>query len=459
LTGPAVGGPDPGRGAPSRTGAADATRGILILLAVGLALRLIIAYLLPGSGFRVDIASFAAWANNLAGEGLYGFYERPFFHDYTPGYLYVLWAIGTVANVFGLAGPGDLIKVPPILADVVLGYVVWSMARELGAGERAARIGAFLVVVNPITWLDSTIWGQVDSVGLIPMLLAVRELWRDRPERAAILAMLAALIKPQLGILIPIVAVVTIRRALRPRGAYGEDDPDPATYPRTRLEARVSGPIRILTTGAAGFLTAVLLSLPFGLGIPGLVNQVFATAAGYPYLSVNAYNPWALVSQTRPDGGVDGIAENRQWVCDSTAVPREAFDIQLGDFVLWHVPATPPDARCVGDPGVVFGALPAVVVGALLMLAAIAIVAAVVWRRPNRRTILVGLAVLALAFFVLPTRVHERYLFPLIGIAAILGGSPTSWRARASSPTCTRSSRRCTRTIPASATGWASGRS
>jgi len=428
LTGPAVGEPDPGTGAPSRTEAADALRGILILLAVGLALRLIIAYLLPGSGFGVDISSFQFWAKNLADEGLYGFYERPFFHDYTPGYLYVLWAVGTVANLFGLAGPGDLIKVPPILADLVLGYLVWSMARELGAGERAARIGALLVVLNPVTWFDSTIWGQVDSVGLIPLLLAVRELWRDRLERAAILAMLAALIKPQLGILIPIVAIVAIRRALRPRGAYGEDDPDPATYGRTRLEARLRGPIRILTTGAAGLLTAIILSLPFGLGIEGLVNQIFSTASGYPYVSVNAYNPWALVGQTQLDGSVNGIAVNRQWVCDSTAVPSEPFVIRIGDIDLWHVPGIPPDGRCVGDPGVMIGALPALAVGALLLLAAIAIVAALVWRRPDRRTILVGLIVLSLAFFVLPTRVHERYLFPFVAIAAIVAGASLRWR-------------------------------
>ena len=46
------------------------------------------------------------------------------------------------------------------------------------------------------------------------LLLGLRELWRDRPERAAIFAVIAALIKPQLAILVPIVAVVTIRRAL-----------------------------------------------------------------------------------------------------------------------------------------------------------------------------------------------------------------------------------------------------
>src|SRR3954469_5124528 len=47
LPGPAIGEPDPGRAA-SRTGSGD-TGGILVLLALGLTFRLIIAYLLPGS--------------------------------------------------------------------------------------------------------------------------------------------------------------------------------------------------------------------------------------------------------------------------------------------------------------------------------------------------------------------------------------------------------------------------
>jgi len=223
LSGPAIGEPDPERAAPGRIGFAGAASGILVLLAVGLILRLIIAYLLPGSGFGVDIGAFSYWANNLADHGLYGFYERDFFHDYTPGYLYVLWLVGSVGNLVG--GIGDLIKIPPILGDLALAYLTWSMVRELGGSERSARIGALIVILNPVTWFDSVVWGQVDAVGVVVLLLALRELWRDRPERAAILAALAALIKPQLGILIPIVAIVVIRRALWPSGGYGTEGP------------------------------------------------------------------------------------------------------------------------------------------------------------------------------------------------------------------------------------------
>ena len=215
MTGPVSGGYERGTGAPSRSTGMQGTLGaILIVLALGLALRLILAYLLPGSGFDADLSSFRFWADNLADNGLYGFYQRDFFHDYTPGYLYVLWLVGTVGNALG--GIGDLIKIPPILADLAVGYLVWSMIRELGGRERLALLGAVVVVVNPVFWFDNVVWGQVDSVGVVFVLLALRSLWRDQPERAAVFTVIAALVKPQLGILVPLVAVVTIRRALWP---------------------------------------------------------------------------------------------------------------------------------------------------------------------------------------------------------------------------------------------------
>jgi dolichyl-phosphate-mannose-protein mannosyltransferase len=112
-----------------------------------------------------------------------------------------------------------------MLGDVAIGWLVWSMALELGASRRAALLGAALAVANPVSWFDSVTWGQVDSFGVVFLLLGLRELWRDRPERAALWTVIAALIKPQLGILIPIVAVVTIRRALWPTGGFGRPDP------------------------------------------------------------------------------------------------------------------------------------------------------------------------------------------------------------------------------------------
>jgi Gpi18-like mannosyltransferase len=401
----------------------DAVSAIAVMLALGLAFRLIMAYLIPdlaGSGFKNDLISFRAWAADLAANGFAGFYDRPGLHDYTPGYLYVLWLIGKVGAAVG--GVGDLIKLPAILADVALAAIVYAMLRQdLGVRHSRARLAALVLLVNPVTWFDSVIWGQVDSVGVVFLLLAVRELWKGRHERAAILTVVAALIKPQLGILVPIVALVTIRRALWPQDGYGDE---PAPRPTGLRLERMGGPVRILSTGLAGFVTAVILSWPFGLSViapkttfpfleSGLVEQLGATAGGYPYLTVNAHNPWALVS-VPVEGNPYGLAANGGWVCDVQA------------------PATPegvdplPCAVDSGQPYASVLGLPAVVVGALLLVAIVLGVSAFVAWRPDRLTILVGLAILALAFFVVPTRVHERYLFPFVAIGLVLAA--VSWR-------------------------------
>ena len=47
----------------------------------------------------------------------------------------------------------------------------------------------------------------------------------------------------------------------------------------------------------------------------------------------------------------------------------------------------------------------------------------------DRRTLLVALAVMAIAFFVLPTRVHERYLFPFFALGAVLVAVRPRWAA------------------------------
>jgi hypothetical protein len=295
----------------------DAIVPLGVLLALGLALRLIIAYvLLPGSGFKVDLGSFSGWAMELARNGPWGFYDRSIFVDYTPGYLYVLWGLGLASQA--LAVPiGDLLKLPAIAADLGLALAVFALAADLGASRRRALTAAGVVLLVPVTWFDSAIWAQVDSVGTLVLLLAVRELWNGRSERAAILTTIAAIIKPQFGILIPLAAVVIIHRHWVERPADG-----------SRLGG---GPVRILTTTIAGLLAATLFCLPFGLaivpipflGIPlenSLLGQILQTAGGYPYATVNAYNPWALASL---DGA--GLASAGTWIRDA-ANPANTTD-------------------------------------------------------------------------------------------------------------------------------------
>src|SRR5664279_2021814 len=119
---------------------------------------------------------------------------------------------------------------------------------------------ALIIVINPITWFNSAIWGQADAVGSILLLLGLRELQKDRREAASVLAVLAALTKLQLGVLGFVVAFVVLRRSLAPK--TGEPSPE-----------------RVLTSLGAGLITVALVCLPFtGLDLAGIVNRLGSVA-------------------------------------------------------------------------------------------------------------------------------------------------------------------------------------
>ena len=56
----------------------------------------------------------------------------------------------------------------------------------------------------------------------------------------------------------------------------------------------------------------------------------------------------------------------------------------------------------------------------MLFVAAVTLALWQIWRRDDATGLLVGTLLVAAAFFVLPTRVHERYLFPALALAAPL---------------------------------------
>jgi hypothetical protein len=522
---------------------------IAVLLLLGLALRFIIAYvLLPGSGFPSDLSSFQGWSSDLVSHTPLGFYDRPGFLDYPPVYLLFLWVLGLVFAPLG--GLSDSVKLIPIFGDMALAYLVFTMAQDLGASRRRALIAATVVLFNPITWFNSAIWGQADVVGSVFMLLGLKALLKDRRELAAVFAVVAALTKIQLGILGVLVGFVILRRSLLPRD--GQADPAriltsvgaglAATalvcLPFTGLDfiglaGRAGRPL--LVTVAAGLVCAagvffwvrrweflpqanrtLMAAAAAGLAVVASIGMVFDsivvhianTFGEYPYLTLNAYNPWALVNSAGA-----AMDRNLSWIRDVTFHDKDTGIDQTGFYIgpfphsivmnlallsvvllgvavaAWFgsrnsrgsadmpmlddladeaahtpdghdepargLPARPTRSlamesravagACVGIVAVIAFALgpqilshllggvgfnarsmPAAIFGDGLLIALLVGVSLWAAWRDDRLSIVVALAILAIAFFVVPTRAHERYLFPFFAVGALL--LAVSWR-------------------------------
>ena len=377
---------------------------VVILIVLGVLLRGVIGGIyLPASGFRIDVGDFNAWAQRLASGGPGHFYAPDYFGDYPPGYMYVLWLLGSVGEllkpVTGVLITGGLVKVPGILADAGVAWLLFAFARRFGngwlgswSGERIGLVAAAIYLFNPGTIFNSAVWGQVDSVGTLAAIGTIYLLARGWTEAAAVGAVLALLVKFQFGFLIPIVAIVGLKRHLFGRSS------DPAFHGRRDS-------LRVLTSLAAGLGSLVLLILAFGFCVwspsdptHSLIGKFLEAADTYKGLTINGFNLWR--------NPFSGLGNTLQWGCD-VAPPGCA----AGQGIAFTVGTTPITWQLVGT--VLFAA------AALVALWQVA-------RRDDPRGLLVGTLVLAVAFFALPTRVHERYLFPALAIGALLVAR--SWR-------------------------------
>lgn len=131
----------------------------------------------------------------------------------------------------------------------------------------------------------------------------------------------------------------------------------------------------------AGVLAA-LFALPFVLAssFGGIWRSMQSSVGMFPSVSINAWNPWYLLHM------ISG-----RWVNDAETV----FGVSYRNIGL-----------------VVFALAAAVIISALP-------------KRPSRMIVTSAACVMVFAFFMLPTEMHERYLYPFIPLVALVIGE--SW--------------------------------
>jgi Gpi18-like mannosyltransferase len=174
--------------------------GVLLVLLI---VKILIA---PHFSYKVDVGSYSAWALKLAAEGPARFYAPGYFADYPPGYMYVLWAVGLLSRLLRAGWQSEwfvaLLKLPALLADLAVARLIFARLRP--GRKRVAWLAALAFALNPALLLNSTIWGQTDSVLALLSLLAFMALGDRRFELAWSLAALAVLTKPQALLLVPL---------------------------------------------------------------------------------------------------------------------------------------------------------------------------------------------------------------------------------------------------------------
>ncbi|MDP2891643.1 MAG: glycosyltransferase family 39 protein [Bacillota bacterium] len=161
-------------------------------------------------GHPTDMGCFSSWAAISADSGILNFYKAASFADYPPGYMYVLYLIGSVCKAVGLTGiPAPLIKLPAMLSDIAIACIIY-FAGKNKLGRMPAAILALLFAYVPVIFYNSAVWGQMDSVLMLVMVCALLAYIKKKPILTGVLYAVAVLIKPQALIIAPLALAALI---------------------------------------------------------------------------------------------------------------------------------------------------------------------------------------------------------------------------------------------------------
>ena len=132
-------------------------------------LGLIIRVFLNGFVKSNDADSFVLWAQYLAHNSIARLYEQVpgGYLPYPPLYYYILAPIGKAMEVFNLFGNHWLalliVKMPVFIFEILTTFCIFEFTKKYVSKTNAIWSAAFYFL-NPAIFLNTSVWGQIDSI-------------------------------------------------------------------------------------------------------------------------------------------------------------------------------------------------------------------------------------------------------------------------------------------------------
>ena len=348
----------------SEPAATSIARWTAMLFLVAFGVRMVLAH---SAGDPANFIAFKMMITQVAEHGLASIYNLdPIVGAYPPVHHYD-WALISFLYRTFVSPEFDadslrlnfLMKMPTITLDIVITVILMSYAAKRRGAKFALWAGAAFAL-NPGIIYTSAFNGQLgDPLYSLFITAAVIALLIGQPAIFGSAAALALLTKPQSSAFLIFFALAWLcALPARAKGAGVDDAKWQALF--------------------AGLSTAFVVLLPFiAAGTMGDMFRTVSTTIGHgPHLSANAYNLWWLIG--------------------------------------WG------DAWGTADTGLLLGLISYRTAGLILLfVAANGLLAWKLWRHhePQALAMLAGFA--GLAFFILPTEIHENYLFPTIPLLVL----------------------------------------
>ncbi len=333
---------------------------VYILLGIAFLARVV---LIPNPGFEADVSFWKSWGlatldlGVIKGLPLTNFnYPTPF--AYFLGFMVWIYSLFANPHNFNEFWQNTnllfltISKIFPILADFGIAgifFYIGKHAKKLGfplVPTSVFYVLAFTYLFNPLSLFDGALWGQIDSVGVFLFLCALLALLRRLPFVAGLIFMIAMMTKLQNMI-------------------YG-----PIFFLFAWQTLGTAGLVRTIAGAFAGFIG---LNIEFILARQSwrIMESITGNYDYFPWLSLNAYNPWWIFS-----------GANGQQISDKVAAIGLLNEKTVGLF-------------------------------AFSSLYLFTVLRQFFDKKTVVRSFLESLILINASFFLFQTQSHERYAFPL----------------------------------------------
>jgi len=289
-----------------------------------------------------------------------------------------------------------LFKLPAVLADALLGSLLFVFLAARAPLKTAAVVAGCYVLLPAVIY-NSAVWGQVDALPTLLVIVSLELARQGKLGWMVAVATLALLTKAQTAAMLPLWFGVAMCWTVRPAGQMTSRPAAQGKGPSRSVRRRAAkhpanqrpalrrmvgrGLILLATAG----LVAIVVLFPFRHVLSGVWRAYAGAASYYPFTHLNGFSAWFL-SAPLTEPHLRSVPLTDWYVSDSTSV--------------------------------LFGLSPRLW-GLIGVLAVWGLVLEMLWRRRcDDRSLRWAARTLPLAFFVLSTQMHERYLFPALAVWA-----------------------------------------
>ncbi len=255
---------------------------LIAMLTASAIFRALVAIFGPSYTYDTGLFKYWSWA---AAKDLFNIYNANLSYlDYPPLYLIMLAPVGLYANAASISTVADgglslfFLRLPAMTCDLISAIVIFRFVKKY-ADEKWALVLSVFYVLNPMVWVNSASWGQVDSIFALIIMAMLICMFEKKWIGTGFFFALSVLLKPHGIIFTPAVGMATLVELIRNK----------------RIKP-------LIATVVSGIATFVIVLLPFYIRM-GFENPLWivdlykGTVGNYNYVTFNGFNFWAMLGK------------------------------------------------------------------------------------------------------------------------------------------------------------------